>query len=183
MTDPIIGGYPLLSTICDYLIRINKDYRFIVMGDILLAYPANLGIKASPVLQACTHSRFYDGKNMDVHFIMEQESIIAQSMGEEKAILELLNNTFGSDWHALEYGVARHYILWYALTAMHDGKYEIAYKRLKHIYTHGFDHWRIKFYLAQAAYGSGKIKEGESLMRELMTKDLACSATIKLPLP
>lgn len=179
MEDPIIGGYPLLSTICDSLLKINKDYRFIVMGDILMAYPGNLGIKASPVLQACTHSRFYNGTNLDVHFVMAQEAIIAKAQGEEKVILELLNNTFGSDWHALEYGVARHYILWYALSAMNDGKYDIAYNRLKHIYTHGFDHWRIKFYLAQAAYASGKIKEGESLMKELMLQDITCAAKKK----
>lgn len=159
LNNPIIGGYPTLDEICQKILEINNQYRFLVFGDILLAFPQDEKVNSSIVLQACTHSRLYND-NMDSNFILDMEKVISKANGEEKTAIEVLNNTFGSDLHAIKYNVARHYILWYALIKINEKKYKEAYDRLKHIESLGFKNWRIHWYMAQAAYGMKKIKRG-----------------------
>lgn len=171
MKDPIIGGYPLISEICKKLHEINNNYRFLIMGDVLIAYPHQDNIVASNVLQACTLSRFFDGSNIEENFILNLETkFIANVDGEEKDAIELLNNTFGSDLHSMKFGVGNHYILWHALLLLKQKDYANAYKRLRQIKKNGFKHWRIHFYLSQAAFGLNHIDDGLKNLKKINKK-------------
>jgi hypothetical protein len=164
LNDPIIGGYPHISNIVSKLLEINPHYLFLIIGDVLIAYPDKENVKPSIILQSCKYSRLFDGNNYDDNFIIDLEKNISFAKSGEKKSIEILSNTFGSDWHAISYGLGRHYILWHSLILLNNNDFEKAYYKLSHIKALGYDHWRIDWYLAQAAYGMGEIDEMELLL-------------------
>jgi len=168
MEDPIIGGYPTILKICEKIKQLNNDYKFVVMGDVLIAY-VNNNIQVSPVLQACTFSRLYNNDISD-DFLLAQEAIISDAKDKELDAITLLNNSFGSDAHAVIYGVAKHYILWYGLTCLANNKFAKALELFRHIESLGFNHWRIYLYMAQALYGLNKLSQAENLLKKISHK-------------
>lgn len=158
---------PSVNKICTTLHTINKNYRFLIIGDTLLAYPHNDAIKSSPLLQACTISHLYSDTKADTIFLLDSEKIISQAPlwdvtpngAETKALRSLVYNLSSAT-------STNHCHLWHALTLMQNGEYLRAYNHLKDMYEKGFNNPRMKLYLAQAAYGASLQTEGNTFTKQ-----------------
>jgi mannan polymerase II complex MNN10 subunit len=160
------GKGPCLNNICSALLNINKNYRFLIIGNTMLAYPHDESIKASPLLQACTISHLYNNTKTDILFLLDSERIISQASiwdvtteGTEKKALEAIARYLGPETST------SHCLLWHALTLLQTGEYLRAYNHLIDIYEKGFTNSRIKLYLAQAAYGAALAEEGNKFTK------------------
>ena len=165
----IIGHYPSLDSICKIIKEINKNYKILIMGDVLLAYVENKKIESSAILEAITISRLFNNdNNLYTSFdVIAAEKVISEATDSERYVIKELNDTFGSDLHAIDYGVARHYNLWEALILLKkDPKKSLIL--LKHVYDKGMTHWRIKMYMSEALFNNSQIKESEELINELI---------------
>lgn len=164
-------GYPTIQDICNSLYRINKNFEISLIGDILLAYDkTKFNVSLSPVADACTKSRLYDGKNLRDQELISIEQTIAHATGEERKFIEYLNNiTFEEKSKGLFI-----YTLWEGLISYQNGDYNKAYNSFKSILapkTHFnerfestdspvlYNHWRIHWYLEQAALKLNKLDE------------------------
>lgn len=143
-----LEGYPTLSIIIDKILSINKSYKFIVIGDLLMAYQTDNNIKFNQFLEALTISRLSEDLNYDAKLVIENEILISKAEGANFQLIENLNNSFSSG--VKEFGLGKHYMLWNGLANFHKGNYSKAYELLKDTLDL-FKHWRISWYLAQTA--------------------------------
>lgn len=125
-------GYPLVQDIVTKINSLNHNYNVAVIGDILIAYPSNKNIGVSPVINACTISRLYNGKNYSWNTVLNAEKIIAKAQGQERATLRLLYEKFYNA-HLKHVGLAYHYALWESLALAGNGKYQESYTLLKEL--------------------------------------------------
>lgn len=137
--------YPFVDDVATLLNSINADYSVALIGDILCAFNKSQ-YALSPIANACTISRLYNGFNYSIDEVLQAEKLIAQSQGiERKTLFDLL------EYKGL------HYYLWAGLMQLEEGKYELAYQNLKRALDLGYEkwkynHWRVYWYFAQAAY-------------------------------
>jgi hypothetical protein len=99
-----IRGYPLLNEVADVLARSGHHYECFVFGDALLAAPA--GLVPSPVLIACTKSRFLSPSTSIEHEVVEA---LRHSSGSERTALLNIDKTIE---HQRMYGLGGHYYYW-----------------------------------------------------------------------
>jgi tetratricopeptide (TPR) repeat protein len=150
-----IQDYPPIKVLYDYITSINHRYEFAVIGDILLAFiPPETMTKPmiSEIVQACTISRLSAVGPWGLEDILNAEIRIGKAEGFE---LELLQNLYKIYRGDEKFGYCKHYRLWYALTLLEEKNYPQAYKEFTIANILGFDHWRIEWYLAQAAFRGG----------------------------
>ncbi|MBA4393860.1 MAG: hypothetical protein C0407_09940, partial [Desulfobacca sp.] len=151
---PSLREYPTITELLQALRDINQDYVFVVLGDILLAYPYCPNIIMSPVIASCTVSRLFDEADKDGTRLIEEERIIGRAVGEELAVLQKLFATTASPEMA---GLGEHLRLWKALWLMAEQQYGQAVEVLESLIADGLDHWRLHWYLAQTAYRNEKM--------------------------
>ena len=162
-----LQDYPTIPQLLRAVRDINRSYSFIVLGDVLIAYPPGETVTVSPVVAACTLSRLFEGKDADGMEVMDAERIISGASGEELAVIQ---NLFA----LLSPGVAglgEHYRLWYALVLMQHQQHAKACEQLQIALENGFAHWRIHGYLARAAYQSGNISLARKQVNEALEKN------------
>lgn len=141
-------GFPSVAQLKEAILNINPEYQFIIFGDIALAYPKQkYAVTASPVLQACTTSRLFDGENNTLQAVLKAEQVIGSATDQEKEAITTLCN-----WRVAWSGI--YYQLWNGLINLHNKEYQKAHSCFVHSYNMGFEHWRIFWYLAQAAHGA-----------------------------
>ncbi len=168
LKHPTLGGYPSLQEIKQLLKAINPCYKVITIGDTLIAYPPTANLQPSCIAQACTISRFYDGITIPISTVLKAEKCIAHARGAERFFLQKLFATCCTYEETVKYGVGRHYILWYGLMAFHERRYSDAYILFTNAYNHGLTHWRIAWYLAQAAYKAGFLNNAQYHIQEAL---------------
>lgn len=144
-----LEGYPSLQTIIDKINEININYRFLVLGDILLAYIPTSYIEPSPFLEALTISRLYNGTNYSIELVLKSEKLIAQATGSDELLISNLYNFFAK--RLKFFGLAQHYTLWRGLVLYRRSDYLGAYGCFRDGLEGGLNHWRIFGYLALAA--------------------------------
>ncbi len=146
----ITGDYPSLGEVCRLIKTIDDGYRSIVFGDVLIAYNGPEHI-FSPIVEACTVSRLYDGGNFDETTLFKAEDTIRSAVGDELAAIKACYSVFLSDSPS-----SGHYRLWLALVHMGSGAYADAAKEILGAIENGFYHWRLSFYLAEAYFKTGQ---------------------------
>lgn len=163
----VLGGYPSLNKVRDLIYKNNQNYKVAVIGDVLLAYPNSSDILPSPIVEACTISRFADELT---DYVLNAEKTIAQSEGSEKIFLEKLYQNSANHKLGWGYGIGKHYILWKGLIALNGNDGAEAYDRFKSLDNLQVDNWRIKWYLAQAAFLLHRISETEELLNYVLSR-------------
>lgn len=160
--------YPLLVETCKFLD--DHSFSYVVIGDILLAYDKSLELSFSPVIQACTKSRLFNGTNYSIEEILGAEKLITEAQGEELESLKELYKDFSMSWRAW-HNRSPHYNLWYGLLLQHEGKYEDSSKQFEEVINLGYDHWRIYWYLAESLYYSKKINRAMSIVKDVLASN------------
>jgi hypothetical protein len=146
----VAQGYPSIQELKDAVMRINSTYRFVVYGDIALAYPSSCNVEVSPLIEAMTISRFFDDVSQSYESIFNAEAIIATKTSPEEleALWDNCTYHFGSH--------RAHAYLWYALSLFTAQRYGEAYDNFLQVLDAGYTDWRVSWYAMQAAYRSGK---------------------------
>lgn len=136
-------SYPLLETAVRQLI--GYEFQIKIVGDILVAFKKEyINLTFSPLIDACTKSRLYDGYNFNTEEILLAEKNISEANELEKSELIELNKFYCIAWKN-----APHYHLWYALVLSNDNKHSEAIKELNECIKMGFTDWRIYWYLSK----------------------------------
>lgn len=143
-----VEGYPELKDLINEIQKMN-NYQYLVLGDVLLAYPSTYQIKSSPIVKACTISRLFDGKNFDISEVLDAETAIANAQGEEFDTIQWLCEkfTFNSEG---EFGQGRYYFLWNGLAQLKRNPQQALHFFNRSIET-GCTHERVLAYRAHAA--------------------------------
>ena len=129
----------------------DESFNFIIYGDIAFAYPDSILTDISPVIRACTASRLFDGSLEQLQETMYlEESIIASAQGDEKEYVQNLALIFQQ-----AQGQCKEFALWRGLILAHDQNYYDACKSYLNCISLGETHWRVYWYLAQAANQAG----------------------------
>lgn len=149
--ETTLEGYPSLTQLKQEALKINKDYEFVVYGDIALLYPKDKYplLEISPVLKAMSMSRLFEEiaspSSTDLEQVLISETIIMHAQGEEKeAIQKLLDPLEGRQIPAL---YTTHYKLWNALILMQENEYLKALALFTEAYNLGLNHPRIQQYI------------------------------------
>ncbi len=86
-------AYPTVQEICTTLLEVNNNFEFALLGDTLLAYDKTKHtVQLSPVVQACTQSRLYNGKNLTDDELLKAENIISNAQEKESEYITSLYN-------------------------------------------------------------------------------------------
>ncbi len=80
-------AYPTLQEVQKLLLEINPNFTFKLLKDIFIAYDKKYIVSTSPVLDACSASRLYDGTNLSNEQLISFERTISQAQGEERAAI------------------------------------------------------------------------------------------------
>jgi tetratricopeptide (TPR) repeat protein len=138
----IANDYPSVLEVYEFIKTINSLYRIEIIGDILIAYLETELFDVSPIIKACTISRF--GESLfSVNEVLEAEQVIAQAKYEEKVVLEKINTTVLQN---------RFSYLWCGMISMQECRYDEASINFKKALELGLNHWRIFWYLGLNAY-------------------------------
>ncbi len=162
---PTLQGYPTLRQIQHQIHEINREYQFVLLGDLALAYPPGYAVGVSPLLQACTVSRLFDDGGTSINDVLAGEEIIGAVQDPERSTIEILAKSIlgaGSD------PVGGHYRLWYGLALAKQQKYGEACQEFMQAFERGCRHWRVFWYLAQAASHLGQNDISEKAIRLVM---------------
>lgn len=142
--------YPTIRELYSVVKSIDESLNFIIYGDIALVYPDSIMADISPVIKACTASRLFDGSLDQIKEVMHfEESIIASAQGDEKEYVENLALIFRQ-----AEGTCKEFFLWRGLILSNDHNYKDACKCYLNCIDLGETHWRVYWYLAQAAYNA-----------------------------
>lgn len=146
-----------------------KQYFFLIaVGDILLAYDSQKyqNITFFPVVEACTISKLYDGSNYTDSELLQAEAYINKINAEEEVCLSWIHNEQAA-YDTKEF----HPYLWQGLSYLYRQHYDSAHTEFIRVIQSGYDHWRIWYYVAQAALKSGKIPDAHNALAIVMTKN------------
>jgi glycosyltransferase involved in cell wall biosynthesis/predicted SAM-dependent methyltransferase len=148
---PSMSGYPTLNQL--YAELSEMEHQFFILGDVGLAVCKSTELAVSPLIQALTISRLYDGKNLEIQEVLDAETVISQTTGEEQQVLMELPASFAP---AEALGVALHYRFWRALSLFGQRRLVEAGKDFLAVAQLGFKHWRPQWYLARLLSESGE---------------------------
>lgn len=152
INDPrgtFIEGYPTLNTIVEKILEINSSYHCAVIYDTLIAFTKKENITVSPVIQAITISRLYDGKNYDIEEVLRAELCIALAKNNEKDTIIDLANRWIEPWSEKN-GLSRHIPLWAGLICLANEQFPQALNLFQEAKKRGLWDWRIDWYIALA---------------------------------
>ena len=152
-------AYPSIQEVCDLGKQINHNFSFALLGDTLLMYDTTQHTPPlSPVVEACTRSRLYDGINLTDQELIDYEKTIMNTQGEEKKFITELYNRMTDCKDPLF-----HHDLWYGLISIGSEDWQKALIamskvpfRIEHLNKSceqiskplHYNHWRIQEYIA-----------------------------------
>jgi len=157
--------YPSMSAVTDALLAIDKSYQIAVLGDAVMAYPHLPSVSVSPVVAACTLSRMYLDETREEQAVLDAEKAIGRANNTELTAICTMYERFKS---SEVYGFCRHYRLWHALTRIEEKDYGKACIDLLIAIGLGFEHWRVQWYLAAAAYEGGYFAIAEKALNVVL---------------
>jgi len=147
------GGYPSIKELKELLLTINPEYEFWVLGDMAIAYPKTENVAVSPLVKACTLSRSFDGQEMDIQAVIEEEEQFKnQAKLQETGAIDALYNAYFVQMK--ETTNITHYLVWEGLVSSGKGEFSKAIDCLSKAISYGYDHWRVYWYLANAQYAN-----------------------------
>lgn len=153
-------GYPSIQNLCKQLSSINPHFDYKLLGDTLMVYDqSKYTLQFSKIVEACTISRILINYTDDE--IMTAEQVIAHAQGQEKEFIKWYyrdQNHYNTD----EF----HPYLWYGLIMLNEQNYESAYNEFTKTISHGYHHWRIYWYAAQAALGQNLISQAKDMLNK-----------------
>jgi len=146
-------AYPTLQEVKRDLLEINPHYEVVLLGDILMAYDADLyQPEFSDAVLACTKTRFYDGSNLTDAELQNATQVIMHMPEHEKELIRFLYTSMTDYkdpmfWH--DY--------WYGLTELGAGNFELARTALEKVKkmvrndsgSFAYDHWLVDAYLQE----------------------------------
>lgn len=144
-----IEGYPTLNMIVEKILEINSDYQCAVIYDTLVAFTSQEKITVSPLVQAITISRLYDGRNYTVEEVLKAELCIACAKSNEKENIIDLANRWVEAWSEKQ-GLSRHNALWHGLVCLANDQFSQALTSFKEAKKRGLIDWRVDWYIALA---------------------------------
>lgn len=160
-----VFGYPSITELKNEVLHFNKDYTFIIFGDIGLLIPINVyhDIEISPVLKAMTASRFFEENTEhttdEINVVLHHERNIMHAQTEEAAAIKALLDP-DSRLYIPEL-FTPHYRLWNGLVLLGEGYYNEAKALFKKAYELGLNHWRVLYYIGYAAQLLGNNEEAK----------------------
>jgi FkbM family methyltransferase len=181
-----LHGYPTVNELHAAVRAIDPDYQFFVFGDVALAFPGTAGVTVSPLILALTISRLFDGNNLPEDEVIAAECLLAQASGGEREVLGELPAAFAA---TESHGLGLHYRLWQAHALFGEGKVPEAKHHFQEVLRLGFNHWRVRWYLAVASHAAGDHRLAGELLDALLqiVPDFAAARelrqTLTLPAP
>ncbi len=159
--------YPLIRDI----VKLMEQHQFncMIFGDVICIHPQSVDIPFSPVIQACTISRLYDGTNYAHEDVLHAEQVIAQATGHEQDALYDLYVSFSKPWKSWR-NRSPHYNLWYGLMALHNGDHKKACRQFEEVIDLGYDHWRVYWYLAQSLMQIHDIEGAQDVLQRVLAQ-------------
>lgn len=151
---PSLHGYPSLLALCSAIMTVNPEYKFAVVGDVAIALPPISHMSVSPFIQACTISRLFDCEEGDdqVDIVCDAEQAIGEANAREReCVAQWLSQSASREQH----GLGAHFRLWQGLVLLHEQKPEAALDEFEKALELGLTHWRLAWYIAQAAHRAG----------------------------
>lgn len=131
--NPGDSDYPTLDELRQVILSINSDYRFLIFGDMALAYLKSENVIPSKVIQAMTVTRLYEAYDNEFIKLEDAENVICQTQGIEKDGIVGLINIPGPELFTT------HYRYWYGLTLLNDNKLDQAKEQFKKLESLGFN--------------------------------------------
>ncbi len=157
-------AYPFLNDVCVPIKKIWPTADIKLIGDKLIIYDAEIygNIPASPIVVAATKSRLTEFLDVSDFDLIEAEKIIANAHGSEKDLLQCIYKCRNlNDLHCY---------LWYALVMLKNGEADKALIEFKRIIDKGYNHWRVYWYAAQAAYKTNNNIESLKMLDKVLEK-------------
>lgn len=146
-----LTGYPAISDVFNSLKQNTSNVACAVLGDIAMAAsPGNL-FHFSPLVDAVTVSRTFNGPDSRIQDVFDAEALIAQAQGREMESLHTLPDAYPS---GEKFGIGGHYRLWRGLLLQNNRKYAEASIDLLKAFE-SILHWRISWYCAQLFFSMG----------------------------
>ncbi len=156
--------YSTVQEALNAILDIDPTHQFAILGDAAIAYPANNLVETSMGVRACTLSRLFDGRNIDIVSVLEAENMIAFGLeGTEKEAIKCLHKDYLS---MEEPGVGGHYRFWNGLTLFGEGCYHEAREEFADAMALNCNHWRVAWLLAESASRVGQ----NALAKETMER-------------
>ncbi|HEY9855446.1 MAG TPA: hypothetical protein V6D05_06905 [Stenomitos sp.] len=184
---PSLEDYPSVADLQRAIAPLLAQPIFAVSGDVAIAYGGAHDVMPSPVLQACTLSRIFDGQGL-VEPVIQAEELISEAGGGERDVLLGLPLVYGGDEVV---GLGAHYRLWSGLVQAVTGDPAEACEDLSRAIELGLDHWRVHWYLAQAAHACGFSAQAAGALARVLAEapdfteasDLAAQLTVPAGAP
>jgi len=158
-----VGGYPSVQQLKEML---PSGYALWILGDIAIAYPQSEPVDVSPLVKACTVSRFSNSLDPWSEGLLAIEKTIQESyLDAETQVIEKLCADFASpksDHYSF------HYLLWKGL--LHQGRREFsdAARCFERVIYRKYRHPRLYWYLAQACYAGGEISLAQRALDKII---------------
>ena len=162
-TGPLISDCLSLTEVYRHLS--SADFEFYVFGDLGLAFPKSMPCEVSPFVMALTLDRLYDGQNLSIEEVIEAEKVIAQTGGRERENLRRLCSPSNSTAPLIS---ELQYRFWHALTLVGENNLLEAARQFVQLAESGFNHWRLKWYLALIMHRLGDGATAQAVLDELI---------------
>lgn len=143
LSDLTLSNYPDFNQIFHLIKDINKDYKLVLMGEVLIAYLNSHDVAVSNLLEACTISRL-GGSN--INELLKYEQYIIKAKGIEKEEIKNLYLSCNIDAY-VKLGIGDYYTFWYALTLINDKQYNQAKDIFRQLLFKGFEPQRMQHYV------------------------------------
>ena len=163
---PSLAGYPSTQELHRLVASMQQKYTMYVYGDVALILPDSAGVQVSPLVQALTISRLYDGSNLTLDEVINAEESIAATRGPEREALGRLACSRSVRINE-QYAQGLHYRYWDGLATMGENA-AAAEKQFVTARQLGFTHCPVKWFLAYASVTLGKLAEMQKYLTELL---------------
>jgi len=159
------AAYPLLETVCTFLTK--QGFMFHIVGDILIAHKVDKQLLVSPLVEACTISRIYDGNNYPIKKVLAAEQALSKATGAEREALVNFYKEYSMPWRGWR-NRSPHYNLWYGLLLQHENNHEEAIKQFEEVLRLGMSHWRVYWYLSNSLLMLGRVAEAQEMLQKII---------------
>jgi len=146
------GGYPSIPQLRDMITAFDPNYAFYVLGDTAIAFP-KCSLSISPLVEACTASRL--SLDSEEALLEAEKAIRLEASTPEALVLDQIHQAYVEPATETQ---TFHYLLWKGLLLSARGDHAGSADLLKKTVSAGYDHWRVRWYLARELQALGDIQ-------------------------